>query len=43
MRCKEIIDGLYEVTGYDYMTASKVNKRMREKLIRKIYGLKECL
>ena len=31
MRCKEIIDGLYEVTGYDYMTASKVNKRMREK------------
>ena len=31
MRCKEIIDGLYEVTGYDYMTTSKVNKRMREK------------
>ena len=31
MNCKEIIDGLYEVTGYDYMTTSKVNKRMREK------------
>ena len=31
MKCKEIIDGLYEVTGYDYMTTSKVNKRMREK------------
>jgi len=31
MNCREIIDGLYEVKGYDYMTTSKVNKRMREK------------
>ena len=31
MNCKELIDGLYEVKGYDYMTTSKVNKRMREK------------
>ena len=31
VNCKELIDGLYEVKGYDYMTTSKVNKRMREK------------
>ena len=31
INCKELIDGLYELKGYDYMTTSKVNKRMRDK------------
>ena len=27
---KELVNGLYEIEGYDYLTISKVNKRIRE-------------
>ena len=30
LRVKELVDGLYEIQGYDYLTISKVNKRIRE-------------
>ena len=30
LRVKELVNGLYEIEGYDYLTISKVNKRIRE-------------
>jgi|TARA_Y100000289_G_scaffold65409_1_gene78923 hypothetical protein len=31
-RVKELVNGLYEIEGYDFYTVSKVNKRIRENL-----------